>query len=132
MMEKRISLLHVEDDPEYAKFFSMFLQKLASKDDGVSLDITAARSTEDAISLCKAHNYDCIVSGHKRGDESGRGLMEAVRQIHPDIPVIFLMGQEDGQVARKAFAQGASDYLSNDREIIPYERIFHSIINQAP
>lgn len=86
---------------------------------GQGLDaIVEACTAEQALELCAAQRFDCILLDYRLPDMDGIELLRRLPQRDDDVPVpvVMLTGSEDVQIAVEAMRRGASDYLVKDSE----------------
>ncbi|MCE1248543.1 MAG: PAS domain S-box protein [Firmicutes bacterium] len=100
------SLLHIDDSKDFLDIFSMTFRKQFS--------LTSVLSGSEALEKLRNNSYDLIISDYEMPMMDGLTLLKSVRQLYPDIPIVFLTGQGNERVAREAFINGASDYFTKD------------------
>jgi DNA-binding NtrC family response regulator len=52
---------------------------------------------------------------HKNAEMDGVELLEAVKKIKPEIPIVMISGHGDMETAINTMRLGAFDYISNPR-----------------
>jgi two-component system cell cycle response regulator CtrA len=67
---------------------------------------------EDAIDLSRAYRFDLVLLDLTLPDMSGQIVLQRLRQIRPDTPVIILSGETDVQVKVEGLLDGADDYIT--------------------
>ncbi|HEX7326724.1 MAG TPA: sigma-54 dependent transcriptional regulator [Rhodanobacteraceae bacterium] len=77
----------------------------------------AAAAPEDGLALLRRKRVDVVIadmnfSADTTSGEEGVALFHAVRDLHPDLPVILLTGWSHLETAVKLVKAGAADYLS--------------------
>ena len=100
------SVLHVDDEPEFAALTATFLNR-----DRDRFDIMSVTSAEDGLEQLEQTDFDCIVSDFDMPGTSGIEFLEHVRARNPDVPFILFTGKGSEEVASDAISAGASDYL---------------------
>ncbi len=99
-MEK---ILVVEDDEQLLEILVLFFQGKGYSARGV---VTA----EEALSLYE--DFDIVISDIKLpGELNGIDLLERIKKISPEIPVILITAYASVQDAVKALKMGAEDYI---------------------
>ena len=104
---REITLLHVDDDDEFAERVAEFLE-------GQTDDITvlSTRTPEAALAeLGSNADVDCVVSDHDLPRTDGLELLETVRDRWPDLPFVLFTAHGDERTAIDAIDLGVTDYL---------------------
>jgi len=104
-MTERIHILYIEDD----KIDQMAFVRLATKSN-YPYDYKIANSVTTANTLLDQEKFDLIITDYNLGD----GTANDVLAQHQEIPVIFITGTGDEEIAVKAMKSGAHDYLVKD------------------
>lgn len=77
-----------------------------------SADIHTSSSSRAAVDQIRTRDYDVIVSDVRMPELSGIELLERVRSLSPDSPVILITGADSEQMTLKALRGGAYDFIS--------------------
>ncbi|MFI3171043.1 MAG: response regulator [Eubacteriales bacterium] len=88
-----------------------------------------ARHGKEALEIFNSQKIDIILTDIKMPFISGIELLQQVRQINIQIPIIILSGYDDFEYARQSLRLGASEYLLkpiNMDDFIPLLRQFHN------
>jgi sigma-B regulation protein RsbU (phosphoserine phosphatase) len=93
----------VDDEEALAKFMARTLRSR-----GFECDI--ALSGAEARSLIGAGDYAIALLDVRLPDESGYGLLEAMRRSHPDTAAVMISGVDDPELGRAALENGAYAY----------------------
>lgn len=99
-------ILHVDDNEDFLDVFRMMF-----KDQFV---ITSVARADDAIESIKYSEFDLVTLDFEIPGMNGLELLKQIKQMKPELPVVFYTGQGSEEIARKAFLAGASDYFSKD------------------
>jgi DNA-binding NtrC family response regulator len=83
--EKRKTILVIEDDPDV---LSMIVKHLKHQ----SFDVVTAKDGMEGLKHLKAGGYDLVVTDIVMPYVSGTGLVTALKDSNPDIPVIAITG----------------------------------------
>jgi DNA-binding NarL/FixJ family response regulator len=67
--------------------------------------------------LIESGTWDLLVTAVVLPDTSGLDLIKAVRRTHPALPALVLSMHPPAQFARRAFAAGATGYLTKDSDL---------------
>lgn len=94
-----MKFLIVEDDIDIARFISTVLET-----EGVDSDI--AGSAEIAHKLYVTNDYDALIVDAILPGNSGVSLVRELRQISPDVPVLFCTGARDEFNSKLMWALG--------------------------
>ena len=105
---KTISVLLVEDDPDYAGLVRAMLDAAWSN---TAFEVQHVDCLADARNALFDSSPDCILADLTLPDARWLEGPIALRDLAPDVPVVILSGLEDESLALKAVHQGAQDYL---------------------
>jgi len=101
-----VSVLLVEDDPDHALLAKEALERALAH--AVVLHAPDAAS---AVDLCRGATWSLVVLDQHLPDGSGIDLVQTLRNIAPDVPVVMLTGEGSEHLAVEAFRHGVSDYV---------------------
>lgn len=100
----------VEDNAMYSKVLEHALTE-------EGYQVEAFGSSQDFLAS-GLDQWDIISLDHSLPDQSGMELLEHIQQRDPDLPVIYLSGQEEVEVVVEAYDKGAFRYIiKNDSAI---------------
>lgn len=117
-----LKVLLVDDDPDLGTFMKMKLSQEARH-----FSIAFVESGEECLEYLKANEADCILSDFQMPGMNGMELLLALRGAGREVPVIFVTGQGNEEVAREAFKNGAYDYFTKDIGFAHFSRIINSV-----
>jgi signal transduction histidine kinase len=103
-MDRRVRVLFVEGDEDPT---AVSPHRLESGARGFEVDGVASASASDPDPAA----YDCVVCNYALADGDGVGVVSALREAHPSLPVVVYTAVGDETVARDALRAGASDYV---------------------
>jgi DNA-binding NtrC family response regulator len=103
--EGRIRLLLVDDEVGYLEVLSKRLGKR-------NLDVTTAKTGQQAIQTLRNNEFDVAVVDLKMTDMDGIDILKIFKKMDPDLAVIILTGHGSEQAAREGIEKGAFDYLT--------------------
>jgi len=101
----RFRILVVDDEPAQREMISGFLKKQA-------FDVVVAENGAKALELFRQDSIDLILTDQKMPHLSGLDLLQAVRAINPETPVILMTAFGSIEAAVSAIQRGATDYLT--------------------
>ncbi|REJ84492.1 MAG: sigma-54-dependent Fis family transcriptional regulator [Bacteroidetes bacterium] len=110
-------ILIIDDDPDICTLLESFLQRSG-------FEIFTALSGKAAIKILGNTKPDLILCDFRLGDYDGLDMLQEIRNINSEIPVIIITGYSDIRTAVKVIKTGAFDYIS--KPLIPDE-ILHII-----
>ncbi|SFE26366.1 two component transcriptional regulator, LuxR family [Paenibacillus algorifonticola] len=102
-----IRVLLVEDDPDWVKAMTLFLNKEADL-----LVVGAASTAEEALSLARTLSFDVALLDIQLADHQQNGIYTAVEmhRIHA-AKIIMLTSMSEEEVMTQAFTAGAINYI---------------------
>lgn len=92
---------------------------------GLEPEVSEAETCSDAIALTNAISFDCVFLDYCLPDGDGLSLVQNLRRMGVNAPLIVLTGQGDEQIAVDLMKAGATDYLTKSR--ISPERLLQVI-----
>jgi DNA-binding response OmpR family regulator len=101
---QKIKVLYVEDEPFLARVVK---ESLESRDYDVSLVVDGI----DALNTFNAFAPDICVLDVMLPTKDGYTIAEEIRDINPEIPIIFLTAKSQTSDLLKGFEAGGNDYL---------------------
>ena len=104
-MTNRFHILVVDDEPAQREMISGFLKKQA-------FDVVVAENGAKALELFRHDSIDLILTDQRMPHLSGLDLLQAVRAINPETPVILMTAFGSIEAAVSAIQGGATDYLT--------------------
>ena len=105
-MSRRIRVVHVEDDPQFASLTRDYLEQNAP-----SIDVVSIADPTAVLSHLESHRVDCIVSDFDMPEMDGIALLKEIRQQFETLPFILFTGKGTEEVASAAIRAGVTDYL---------------------
>ncbi len=123
-MDQGISVLHVDDDADFAELTATFLEREVA-----SIEVRTATGASEALERLEERPVDCIVSDYDMPGRSGLDLLEAVRSAHPELPFILFTGKGSEEIAGDAISAGVTDYLQKGPGSEAYELLANRIRN---
>jgi PAS domain S-box-containing protein len=101
-----ITVLHVDDEPEFADLVSEFLERENDR-----FVVETATSASEAENRLDDRDFDCVVSDYDMPGRDGIQFLEAVREDETELPFILFTGKGSEEVASDAISSGVTDYI---------------------
>jgi PAS domain S-box-containing protein len=128
--DEPLSVLHVDDDRDLCSLVELHLERAESP-----LDCTVSTETNprEALSLIRSPetDFDCVISDYQMPEMNGIDFLEAVRETHPELPLLLFSGEETGEVAAEIIQAGLTDYLKKsvgtDQYTTLIRRVGHAV-----
>jgi len=111
MVQERI--LVVDDDEALLRLLSMRLS-------ANGFAVTTCATGEEALALAKREMFDLALTDLRLPDRDGLSVLEGLKLIHPDLPVLLLTAHGTIPNAVEAMQKGAFGYLTkpfDDKEL---------------
>src|SRR3984893_12275175 len=115
-MKSPLCFLHLEDDLRDAE---LVLETL--ENDGICCQVTRVETEADFIASLEHGGFALILADYTLPSFDGLSALKIARQRCPHIPLIFVSGTLDEEVAIEALKVGATDYVFKTRlsRIVP-------------
>jgi len=99
-------ILVVDDEPDMLKLLSMILREKTS------YEVTATNNPLEAVELAKKGVFDLIISDLKMPGLDGMEIIDAVRRVDEDIPIIIMTAYGTVESASEAIKKGGFDFIT--------------------
>jgi PAS domain S-box-containing protein len=120
--EKRLHILHVDDDAAFLKVSKEILSLESN------FEVDTAESAEEAYRKMNSTSYDAIVSDYQMPNKNGLDFLTELRARKIEIPFILLTGKGREEIAIKALNLGADGYVNkNGNTETVYGELTHHI-----
>ncbi len=107
-MEKE-QLLIIDDDQGLLKLLTMRLTAMG-------FTVTACHDADTALDEARRQRFDLVITDLRLAAADGLAVMEEVRALHPDLPVLILTAHGSIPGAVEAMQKGAVGYLTKPFE----------------
>lgn len=98
-------LLLVDDDLALSPVTKEYLE---AKD----FQVTLRHSGEEGWTAFRSGTFDCCILDVKMPFKDGFSLAEDIRQLNPDMPILFLTGASQKEERIRGLSLGADDYIT--------------------
>jgi two-component system NtrC family response regulator len=116
-------VLVVDDEESQRKVLAGFLRKRGYA-------VEAAGSPAEALAVAAARAVDLVLSDLKMPGGSGLDLLDGLRRLNPEIPVILMTAFATVQSAVAAMKQGAADYLTKPVDLDELELLVGRVLER--
>jgi signal transduction histidine kinase/DNA-binding response OmpR family regulator len=106
MLEKRIGILHLEDDAQDAELAQALLENA-----GLACQITRVQARQPFEAALQTGSYDVILADYRLPSYDGLSALRFAQAVCPEIPFIFVSGTLGEDAAIEGLTQGATDYV---------------------
>jgi two-component system, NtrC family, nitrogen regulation response regulator NtrX len=114
-------ILIIEDEPAIRRVLAKILLE---ESDTYSVD--EAENGVQGLEKVKNEDYDLILCDIKMPKMDGKELLEAVKKIKPEIPIVMISGHGDLETAVDTMRLGAFDYISKPPDL---NRLLNTVRN---
>jgi len=119
-----ITVLHVDDSPNFGEIVSEFLER-----EDAAFSVVTAVSVDDAMTVLRNESIDCVVSDYDMPHRDGLDFLELVRDDYPDLPFVLFTGKGSEEIASQAISAGVTDYLQKEAGTEQYTVLANRIRN---
>jgi len=99
-----ISILYVEDDPYLGLILTDFLESKSFK-------VFYTDNAEKGFNAFKNNSIDLCLLDVSLPGKDGFTLAREIKEIDPDVPILFLTAQKEKESVMEGFSLGADDYI---------------------
>lgn len=99
-------ILAVDDEPDMLKLLSMIIREKTP------YEITTTNNPIEAIELSRQGGFDLVIADLKMPGLDGVELLEGIKSIDEDIPVIIITAYGTIESATEAMHKGAFDFIT--------------------
>ncbi len=99
-------LLVVDDEPDMLKLLSMIIREKTP------YELTTTNNPVEALDLAKKGGFDLVITDLKMPGLDGIELLEAIRRVDANIPVIFVTAYGTVESAAEAIEKGGFDFIT--------------------
>ena len=95
----------IDDDRDICLLLEKFLTKKG-------YEAESANSGEEAVRTLKKTEFDCVLCDYKLPDSDGLEMLQRIKILQPQTPVIIITGYSDVKTAVETLKKGAYDYVT--------------------
>ncbi|MCP4578577.1 MAG: sigma-54-dependent Fis family transcriptional regulator [Deltaproteobacteria bacterium] len=121
-MEK-LNILVVEDGQSQREMLRDFL-----KEEGFT--VSEAENGEDALTKLRKDHFDLVLTDYKMPGMDGMALLQAVKQLNPEVDVVVMTAFGTVETAVSAMKAGASDYINKPIDLDELKLLIERISGQ--
>lgn len=118
--QKRI--LCVEDNKDTCELLTFLLS---------DYQLVFTDSIETSLEVFNSQHFDLCILDNWLRDGFGTDLCRQIREINPDVPIIFASGVAQKHEIQKALSAGAKAYLTKPYSIDELEQIVKELIEKS-
>jgi len=105
-MNKRLHILHLEDEPDFAELVRSLIEQ-----DNLNAEVKQVKTREALEAALDAESFDIILSDFHLPSFTGLDALAIVKRKCPHLPFILISGTIGEQAAIESLKAGATDYL---------------------
>jgi len=124
MPQQKYRALILDDEVFLGKVLSQNIMQRGS-------DAIAVTKVDDAIQELYSNPYDIVVSDIYMPDRTGEDLFNYCLEHFPDLPIIFMTGNPDIEMAVDFLKKGGYDYISKPFLIDDFFKKIDSVLEKA-
>ena len=118
----KISILIVDPNRDHVEILNRFLMK-----ENQELRIDSIKNINELQPAIMKNSYDIIVSEFIVGEYNGNDLLNQIKELNIDIPVVFFTQESREDIVVEAFRNGAKDFYVKDFSISNLRKLKNSI-----
>jgi DNA-binding NtrC family response regulator len=99
-------ILIVDDEPDMLKLLSMILREKTS------YAVTTTNNPLEALDMAKKGGFDLVISDLKMPGLDGMELIDAIKKVDEDIPIIIMTAYGTVESATEAIRKGGFDFIT--------------------
>jgi DNA-binding NtrC family response regulator len=99
-------ILIVDDEPDMLKLLSMIIREKSP------YEVTTTNNPVEAIELAKKGGFDLVISDLKMPGLDGIEIIEAVKRLDEDTPVVIITAYGTVESASEARLKGGFDFIT--------------------
>ncbi|MBI4390231.1 MAG: sigma-54-dependent Fis family transcriptional regulator [Nitrospinae bacterium] len=117
------AILVVDNEKSMCDFLSIMLEKEGYR-------VTTANGGEAAANLIRENVFDAVITDIKMPRSNGIDVLEAVKKVSPNTPVVMMTAYASHETAVEAMKKGAYDYISKPFKIEDLQLIVKNAVEK--
>jgi DNA-binding NtrC family response regulator len=99
-------ILIVDDEPDMLKLLSMIIKEKTP------YEVTTTNNPLEALELAKKGGFDLVITDLKMPGLDGMELLDAIKRVDEDIPLIIITAYGTVEAAAEAMQKGGFDFIT--------------------
>jgi len=99
-------ILLVDDEPDMLKLLSMIIREKTSH------EVTTTNNPIEALEIAKKGRFDLVIADLKMPGLDGIELLDAIKKVDEDIPIIIITAYGTVEAAAEAMEKGGFDFIT--------------------
>jgi DNA-binding NtrC family response regulator len=104
---------------------------LAESLESCGYDISAAENGSEALNLFNKRKFDLVVTDMKMPEMSGIEVLQGVKKLSPDVPVILITAYGTVNTAVEAMKEGAAEFIMKPFSLDDLEALVKNVLNTS-
>ncbi len=104
---------------------------LAESLESCGYDISAAENGSEALNLFSKRKFDLVVTDMKMPEMSGIEVLQGVKKLSPDVPVILITAYGTVNTAVEAMKEGAAEFIMKPFSLDDLEAIVKNVLSTS-
>ena len=121
---KKNRILIVDDDHAMRLALSESLESCG-------YDISAAENGSEALNLFRKRKFDLVVTDMKMPGMTGIEVLQGVKKLSPDVPVILITAYGTVNTAVEAMKEGAAEFIMKPFSLDDLEAVVKNVLNTS-
>ena len=118
-------ILIVEDEPALLEILSDMLERF-------DYDARLAGTAADAYAFAAAERPNAILLDINLPDATGTQMLDELRILRPDVPIIMVTANADEGLARETLTRGAFDYVLKPFDMDRIGQVLEAALDSQP
>lgn len=117
-----ISVLCIDDDPQQVDLLGLYLER-----ETATVDVTTATNAQEALSVAKRDQVDCVVSDFDMPRMNGIELLREIRRHQPGVPLVLHTSLERRSLPDEFESLARVEYRRKDFAAEHYEALADTV-----